>query len=48
MRARFVRPLVAFARMTFVSEGGERRIFEVCGHVVDPAPDEELKAEENP
>jgi hypothetical protein len=48
MRGRLVRPLVAFVRMTFVSEGGERRTFEVRGHAVDPAPDEEPKAEENP
>jgi hypothetical protein len=35
-------------RVTFAPAGGERRTFEVRGHAVDPAPDEEPKAEENP
>jgi hypothetical protein len=34
-------------RVTFVS-GAEATIFEVHGHVVDPTPDEEPKAEEQP
>lgn len=35
-------------RVTFTPAGGEPRTFEVHGHTVDPAPDEETKAEEDP
>ena len=35
-------------RVTFAPAGGEKRTFEVRGHAVDPAPDEEPKAEESP
>jgi hypothetical protein len=31
-------------RVSFASAGGERRTFEVRGHAVDPAPDEDPKA----
>ena len=36
------------ARVTFETAGGEKRTFQVRGHAVDPAPDEEPKAEESP
>ena len=35
-------------RVTITSAGGEKHTFEVRGHSVDPAPDEEPKSEENP
>ena len=35
------------ARVTFTSAGGEKRTYQVRGHAVDPAPDEEPKAEES-
>lgn len=35
-------------RVSFSSPGGGKRSFEVRGHSVDPAPDEEPKAEEDP
>lgn len=36
------------ARVTFVPASGEKRTFEIRWHAVDPAPDEEPKAEESP
>jgi hypothetical protein len=36
------------ARVTFTSAGGEKRSFEVRGHSVGPAPEEEPKGEEEP
>ncbi|MGH9670882.1 MAG: hypothetical protein ACRD3A_12330 [Terriglobales bacterium] len=36
------------ARVTFETAGGEKRTYEVRGHAVDPAPDEEPKGDENP
>jgi len=35
-------------RVTFAPAGGEKRTFEVHGHAVNPTPDEEPKAEEQP